>query len=65
MKRIRGRLLRKKPYKIGPNGKSKSIKTVLHEMCNLKTGDFVYQEIDDKTGIILLIPKDIFEKDNL
>ena len=58
MRKIKGMLLRKKPFKIGMNGLH-SLKVTISELADLKQGDKVYQEkLED--GTILLIPEKVY-----
>ena len=63
MREIKGRLLRKKPYRVryetGKNKRGTII--VINESAGLNHGDLIYEEILDN-GIILIIPKKIYEE---
>jgi hypothetical protein len=59
--RIRGMLLKKRPYKI--RGVRTSMIVALSDLTNLEPGDKVYQERLDN-GMILLIPEQIYTQEN-
>lgn len=59
--RIKGQLLRSKPYKISGNRYDSGLKVSVSELSGLKVGDLVFQE-KLENGIIILIPENLYKE---